>query len=172
MRALVRDSGEYFSALRNIHSLTLLNIRVEYISEDQFRTCFLAFRETLTHLSLETITTSIGAFVALVSYFPNITTLQLRSFVLEPDEGPAQSSYRPFRGKLHICCLQDDRLEFFDQFAKLDLEYEELVIASFALFTDEKTKFLVSALQISTSTVKFLRLVNEIECEQPSPALI
>ena len=169
IRDLAQESGEYLSALCNIRSLTLSNIQIEHINEDQFRICFSAFRETLTYLSLETVATSIGAFVALVDYFPNITTLRLRSFVLEPDEGPVPSSPRPFRGKLHVCCSQNDRLEFFDQFAKLDLEYEELVIDPFALFTHEKTKFLESAFQISASTVKFLRLVNEIECEQPSP---
>jgi len=165
MRDLARDSGEYLSALRNIHSLRLHNIRFEHLSEDQFRTCFSAFRETLTHLSLETVTTSIGAFVALVDYFPNIRTLQLCSFVLEPDEGPVPPLSQPFRGKLHVWCFRWDRLEFFDRFAKLDLEYEELVITPFTLFANEMEEFLESALQTSTSTVKFLRLHAEFECK-------
>jgi len=147
----------------------LLNTRAEHIDKGQFRICFSAFRETLTHLSLEAVATSIGAFVALVDYFPITTTPQLRPPVLEPDEGPVPSLSRPFRGKLEVRCFQDDRLEFFDRFAELDLEYEELVIAPSAPFTHEETKSLESTLQISTSTVKFLRLVNEIECEQPSP---
>jgi len=168
-RDLELDSGGYFSALPNVHSLTLRNLRVEHTSERQFRICFSAFRETLTYLSLEVIATSLGAFVTLVDYFPNITTLQLRSFVLEPDDGPVPPPSRPFQGKLYIGCFQDDRLEFFDRFAKLNLEYEELVIAPTALFTYEKRKLLEIALQISTSTVKFLRLMTEIECEYSSP---
>jgi len=172
MRHLARDSGECFSALCNIHSLTFYVIRVEHISEDQFRTCFSAFRETLTHLSLETVTTSIGAFITLVDYFPSITDLQLRSFVLDPDEGPVPSTSRPFRGKLRVSCVHDDPLEFFDRFAKLDMEYEELVIASFAVFTYKQRQFLESALQISASTVKFLRLITDIDCKHPSHTLI
>jgi len=172
MRGLGQESGEYFSALRNIHSLALCNIRVEYISEDQFRTCFSAFRETLTHLSLETVTTSIGAFVALVDYFPNITTLQLCSLVLEHDKRTTPPLSRPFRGKVRVHCSRGDRLGFFDQFAKLDLEYEELVVTSCDLFLNEKIEFLESALQISVGTIKFLRLITELECEHPFPGLI
>ena len=118
IRDLAQDSGGYFSALHNVHNLALRNLRVEHISEDQFRICFSAFRKTLTDLSLRTIATSLGAFVTLVDYFPNITTLQLRSFVLEPD------------------------LEFFDRFAKLDLEYEG---SPYDPFMYEKRMFLESA---------------------------
>lgn len=175
MRDLARDSGEYFSALRNIHSLTLGNIRFEHISEEQFRTCFSAFRESLTRLSLETVTTSIGAFVTLVDYFPNIADLQLCSLVLEHDEEPVPPLSRPFRGKLRVSCFQHDRLEFFDRFAKLDLEYEELVVVSldsFAFSTHEMREFLESALQMSTNTVKILRLITEPKCEHPLPIVI
>ena len=173
MRDLAGDSGEYFSALSNIHSLRLRNTRVEHISGNQFRTCFSAFRESLTDLSLESITTSLGAFVTLVDYFPSITSLQLRSFVLEPDEGPVPPLSRPLRGVVHVHCHQDDCLEFFDQFSKLDLQYEELVIArARGLFSYERRRFLRSALQISASTVKFLRLATEMECEHPRLTLI
>ena len=171
MRGLAEESGEYFSALRDIHSLTLCNIQVEHISEDQFRTCFSAFRETLTHLSLETVTTSIGAFVTLVDYFPNITTLQLRSLVLEHDKKSTPPLSRPFRGNVRVHCFRGDRMEFFDQFVKLDLEYEELVIASRALFIHEKIEFLDTVLQISVGTIRFLRLVTELDCEHPLPDL-
>lgn len=88
MRDLPQDSGKYLSTLCNIHSLTLFNARVEHISEDLFHTCFSAFRGTLTYLSLESFATSFSAFVILVDYFPNITTLRFTSFALGPDEGP------------------------------------------------------------------------------------
>ena len=110
MHDLARHSGEYLSALRNIHSLRLCNIRLEHIGEDQFRTCFSAFRETLTHLSLEIVTTSIGEFVTLMDYFPNITDLQLCSFELEQDEGPVPPLSRSFRGRLHVSCSKYDPL--------------------------------------------------------------
>ena len=102
MRYLTQDSGEYLSALRNLHSLTLLKITVEHISEGGFRTRFSAFRETLTYLSLDTFITSFNAFAALVDYFPNIKTLRLQAFQLEPDEGPVLSLSRPLRGELRI----------------------------------------------------------------------
>jgi len=102
MRDLPQDSGEYLSALRNIHNLTLFNTKVEHIPKDQFHTCFSTFRGTLTYLSLEVFDTSFSAFVTLVNFFPNLRTLQLRSFALGPDEGPVPSLSRPLRGKLHL----------------------------------------------------------------------
>ena len=51
MQDLAQDSGEYFSVLRNLRSLTLVNVCVEHIGEDGFRACFSAFRDTLTYLS-------------------------------------------------------------------------------------------------------------------------
>ena len=169
MRDLAQYSGEYFPALCNLRSLALFNIRVERISEENFRTCFSAFRETLTHLSLDTFVTSFGAFVALVDYFPSITTLRLRSFDLEPDEGPVQSLSRPLRGSLHVH-IHANLPEFANKFAKLNLEYEELVIdGSTSRYTE--TKFVESVLQIIPSTVKFLRLTAELQRKQPLPTV-
>ena len=163
MQDLPRDSGDYLSALRNLHSLALFNITVQHISEVGFHTCFSAFRETLTSLSLDSFVTSFGAFVTLVDYFPNITTLQLCSFELEPDEIPVPSQSRPLRGKLRVH-VQIDCQEFLDQFSKLNLEYEELVIDTpSATFTG--TKFVEIVPQISPNTVKFLRLTAQIHCE-------
>jgi len=125
-----------------------------------FHTCFSTFRGTLTYLSLENFSTSFSAFVTLVDYFPNIRTLQLHSFVLEPDEGPVPSLSRPLRGRLHIEYVLPDRLEFFNKFAKLELEYEELRVDSL----DAGTEFLESALQISTNTIKYLKLATELRC--------
>jgi hypothetical protein len=134
---------------------------VEHIDGDQFRTGFSAFRKTLTSLSLDTFATSFSAFVNLVDYFPNVTTLQSFSPVLEPDEGPAPSLSRPLRGKLYV--YETNCFEFLDRLAKLDLEYEELVFDAPYIFTD--ARFLESALQISTSTVKILRLTTKFQRE-------
>ena len=94
-----QDSGEYLSVMPNLRSLTLHHTGVEYAGEDEFRTCFSAFRESLTYLSLETFATSFSAFVTVADYFPNITILQLCSFELEPDEGPVPSLSHPFGGR-------------------------------------------------------------------------
>ena len=156
---LPRDSGEYLSALRNIRSLGLFDIRVEDIGEAGFHTCFSAFRETLTQLSLGTFTTSFGAFVTLVNYFPNITTLQLSSFAQERDKGPVPSLSRPLRGKLHICHVRSHCSRFFNRLAKLDLEYEELAIDS---HWSMGWKFLESVLRISPGSIKTLRLCPDL----------
>ena len=164
MRDLAQDSGKYLSALPNLHSLTLGDTAVEHLSEEEFRNCFSAFRETLTFLSLDSFTTSFSAFVILVDYFPNITTLRVEWFILGPDERPVPSLSRPLRGKLHAHNVGDHCSEFFDQVAKLDVEYEELVTScSTTLF--HWTDVLKSFLRISTSTVKFLRLIAELQCE-------
>ena len=62
MRHLPRDSGDYLSALHNLRSLKLRYIRVEHISGDEFRTCFSAFRESLTCLFLDNFATSFSLF--------------------------------------------------------------------------------------------------------------
>ena len=163
MRDLPRDSGKYSSALRNLRSLTLCNIAVGRISEEEFHTCFSAFRETLTRLSLDGFTTSFCEFVTLVGYFPNITTLQLRSFRLKPDEGPVPPRPLLFRGKLRIS-VQADSPTFLNRFARLGLEYEELVIDTPSpTFSD--TKLIERVLRISASTIKFLRLTAQLLCE-------
>lgn len=155
MRDLPRDSGQYLSALHNLRSLSLHNTKIERIREVGFRACFSAFRETLTYLALESLATSFNAFVMLVDYFPNITTLQFHVFDLEPDEGPVPTLSRPLRGKVQIRA-ELGCLEFLDRFAKLDLEYEKLVI--FPSFICLEERLMKSAFQISASTVKFLRL--------------
>ena len=157
MQDLPQDSGKYLSALHNVHTLTLWNTKVEYVSEGGFSTYFSAFRETLTDLSLEIFTTSFSTFVTLVDFFPNITALQLHSLTLEPDEGPVPTLSRPLRGKAH---LRDIPPEFFNRFAKLDLEYEELVINS----SRTEVSRLEGAFQISANTVKFLRLTAAPQC--------
>jgi hypothetical protein len=161
IRDLPRYSGKYLSALRNLHALTLHNAWVDHSNEERFHACFSAFRGTLTHLSLEHTTASLSTFATLVDYFPNITTLEIRSFELAPDYGRAPTLSRPLRGKIHIG--EVDSLEFFNQFAKLDLKYEELEIDP--LSDSLGIAFLDSALQISPSTVKYLRLGAPPECE-------
>ena len=163
MRDLLWDSGEYFSALCNLHSLTLYNITVEHISEEEFHTCFSAFRETLACLSLDRLTTSFSEFVTLVGYFPNITTLQLRSFRLKRDEGSLPPRRLLLRGKLRIS-IQADSPKFLDRFARLGLEYEELVIDTPSpTFSD--TKLIERVVRISASTAKLLRLTAHLHCE-------
>ena len=112
------------------------------------------FLDTLTYLSLDYFTTSFVAFVTLVDYFPNITTLRLRSISLKPDEGPIPSLSRPLRGKICVH-VQSHCLEFLDLFAKLDLEYKELEIGPPGFSTGIKAAG--SILQISTRTVKLER---------------
>ena len=161
MQHLPGDSGEYLSALHNIHSLTLYNITVEHIGEEGIRTCFSAFRDTLTYLSLETFSMAFSAFVALVDHFPNIINLQLRSFTLQPDHRLIPTLSRPLRGKIHFRDIQHEWLEFFALFAMLNLEYEELVIHP----TRTGAASLQSALLISANTIKFLRFTAELPCE-------
>ena len=160
MRDLAQHSGRYLPALRNLRRLRFSNIVIEHINEESFRVCFSAFRETLTCLFLDIFTTSFSAFVTLVDYFPNLTTLRLHRFQLEPEEGPAPSLSRPFRGKLHVHA-QAGSLELLNRLAKLNPQYEELEIDhSFAVTLH--TPFLEAALQINPGTVKILRLTTDL----------
>ena len=164
MRDLPKEPGEFLSALHNIHSLELVNIRIEHLSRE-LETCFSAFRGTLTTLTLGLFTTSFSAFVSLIDYFPNITALQLGAFGLAPDEGPVPSLSRPLRGKISIrpplpnsCYLM-----FIDRLARLDQEYEELVIGPTSI--PLRTELFNRILQFSTGTVKYLRLLGKLERE-------
>ena len=123
-----------------------------------------------SRLGLKGFTTSLSAFATLIGYFPNITTLELDSFNLEPDNELVLSLSRPLRGKLRVRDGHGDCLKFFNRFAKLDLEYEELVISSGSSMFVEMA-FLNSALKLSANTIKFLRVTTEPEGEQPLPAL-
>ena len=168
MEGLAQDCGEWFSALRNLHSLGLHGVRVEHVSEEAFHTCFSAFRETLTCLSLNTFAASFSAFVTLVDYFPNITTLRLRSSARGSwSQEPVPSLSRPLRGKLHVHTIDGVEpypSQFFSQLAVLDLEYEELIIDSPLVM---EMGFVERVLQISTSTIKVLRLTGRIQREWP-----
>ena len=53
-------------------------------------------------------------------------------------------------------------LEFFNLFAQLDTEYEELEIDSFGF---ESTQFVETALRITPSTVEFLTLFTDDKCK-------
>ena len=159
MRDLPRDFGEYLSALPNLRSLALCYMKVEHFSGEEFHVCFSAFRGTLTSLSLDSVTAPLNTFVTLLGYFPNITTLRLDTFVLEPDERPIPSLARSLRGKLHVRDIDDRRSMAIDRFAKLNLEYEELVINFPPRYYMEVMK---RVLRISTSTVKSLKLTGEL----------
>ena len=165
MQNLAQDAGGYLSGLRNLQDLTLscIDISVEHISEGELHTCFSAFRETLTYLNLKSFATSFSTFMTLVGYFPNITILRLRSLILKPDEGPVPSLSRPLRGTFRVFEIQADSLEFLVRFAQLDMEYEELIIDSFSEL--KATGFAETALRISPSTVKFLKLMADLECK-------
>ena len=64
---LPKESGEYLSALHNLHSLTLHNITIEYISgRKAFNKCFSAFHNTLTELSLELFAISLQMFATVM----------------------------------------------------------------------------------------------------------
>lgn len=155
MQNLPRDSGEYLSALHNINSLSLQNITSKHTGEEIFRACFSGFRDTLTKLSLERITAPFSTFVALVGHFPNLTTLRLSPFKLKPDEGPVPPLTRPLRGNIYIHDVGSDCLAFINRLAGLDLEYDGLVIETVSMVDGE---VLDSMLQLSASTIKYLRL--------------
>lgn len=55
-------------------------------------------------------------------------------------------------------------MEFFNRFAKLDLEYEEVVLEPCLRTT---TELLQSVLRLGGSTVKYLRLIEEVKREYP-----
>ena len=166
MRKLQKVSGEFLSALHNIHSLGFINIGIEPISEQEFRTCFSAFREILTNLTLDEFTTSFSAFVTLVDYFPNITTLRLGTFTVEPDLGPVPRLSRPLRGRICLLHLRfrPGCAEFLNRLAGLDLEHEELALEP---PFNVDTRLLESILQLGASTVKYLRLTAQFQREQP-----
>ena len=164
---LPKDSGEYFSALHNVHSLTLRNITIEYISgRKTFGKCFSAFRNTLTELSLELFAISFQMFATFVDYFPNITTLRLSSFALRSDDRSVRPLSRPLRGKI---CFHNPNAAFAERLAELNLQYDALVIeSSFTMI--EWT--LERVIQVSASTIKYLRLAAPLQREHPRSILL
>jgi len=165
MRGLSQDHGQYLPALCNVRGLKLFSAEVKHISEAQFQPCFSGFRGTLTYPFIDYIFASFGAFVALVDYFPNLRTLELRMYGLGRDEGPVPPFSRPPRGRLHVHPSSGDPSELLSRFAKLDLEYEVLVIEPLTSRYLDRPRFLESALQISPNTVKYLTMTDELQSE-------
>ena len=165
----IQDHEEYFSALCNLHSLSLYGVGIEAIGKEGPHAYFSASRETLTYLSLGDFFAPFCVFVTLVDYFPNIRNLQLCSFGLDPNARPIPTLSRPLRGKFKVystgACSS-----FLDRFARLDLQYEEVVLHSPSRFIEGK--YLERALQISATTARVLRLTVELQREQYLPALI
>ena len=166
---LLKGFGAYLSALHNIRNLELDNISFERINAEELRTCFSAFRETLTDLTLALFATSFDVFVTLIGYLPNITALRLGPFVVKPDEGPVPQLSRTLRGKIHLFGSYLGCAEFFNRLAKLNPEYEEL-----GLENDVGRGLLNSILQLSANTVKYLRLAVNFQREYPynTPSLL
>ena len=164
IRNLSKYSGEYLSAMHNIYRLVLGNIIIEHISKGEFRTCFSAFRETLVDLTLDIFNTSFSALVALVDYFPNLTTLRLGLFDVTPDEEPVPALSRPLRGRIHISCISRYLAGFFDRLAKLDPEYEELILDSGFRMNAELVE---RVFRLGASTIRCLRLTAKLEREHP-----
>jgi len=174
LRTLSKGSGECFSAIHNVRSLELANIRIEHLSKEGLHGCFSAFRETLTSLTLRAFVTSFAAFVSMIDYFPNITALQLGLFELEPDEGPIPQLSQPLRGRISIYLPLPSScyLIFIDRLAKLDQEYEELVIDPTSI--PLRTELFNRILQFSTGTIKCLRLLGKLKREHSlhTPSLL
>jgi hypothetical protein len=163
MQNLARNSGGYLAALHNLCSLTLIDIGIVPIGEEAFHTCFSAFRESLTELSLEHFDTSFSTFVTLVGYFPNISTLQLELSALDPYEGPVPPLSQPLRGEIYIRYTNPNWQEFLSQFSKLNSEYDRIVVDFSLLVVGAEA--LESALQLDTSGLKCLRLEARLRRE-------
>lgn len=161
MRDLPQDAGEYLSALRNIRNLSLCDFTIEYIGEEVFHTCFSVFRETLSQLSLFRVAMSLNMFVTLVGYFPNITRLRLGPSKLQLDEGPVPSLPQPLRGEICLYNIDFDSRRFIDRMAGLDMKYDTLIVKS------SYSAALVSILQLSPNTIKYLSLEIALGREQP-----
>ena len=160
--AQVTNTGHWMRHLHNVHSLSLFGIRIGRASVEEFRNCFSVFRETLTNLTLEHFVTSFSAFVTLVDYFPNLTGLRLGLFEVKPGEGLVPPLSRPLRGRIYLRCADNRCAEFFDRLAKLDPQYEELILESGHRVEWELVE---SLLQLCASTVKYLRLITKIQRE-------
>ena len=155
VRNLLKDCGEFLPALRNIHRLVLLKINIEHLGDEELHAYFSAFRETLTTLVLQFSTTSFSTFVALVNYFPNITSLRVGRLALKLDEGPVPTLSKSFGGKIWVHCSVPSGCELLDRLAMLDLEYDELIVET---SNDVTTDVLESVLRVSAGTVRYLRL--------------
>ena len=81
---------------------------------------------------------------------------------MRPDERQVPQLSQPLRGKIHLGYSSGNYIEFIDRLAKLDPEYEELVLES---EPHVETVLVESVLRLGVSTVGYLRLAAEFECE-------
>ena len=118
--------GDYFRSLHRLQHLTLRDIsRIESYTPH----LFLAFKNTLSSLTLYCVTLTWGAFVRLVDYFPNLRALDFSESTFQPDSPPTPQFSRPPRGKLRLSTLSMSAFGTLCQgIAGLELEYDQLEI--------------------------------------------
>ena len=83
----------------------------------------------LSSLALSVVSLQWRSFIAIIDYFPNPRNLELQCLSFEDENRNLPPLSRPLRGTLSFYLSEEKNLAaFFDWFARLEVEYEELVV--------------------------------------------
>ena len=134
VRTLTCSGSRSFRVLHDDHSRSFY--RLQYLAlqaitpiESNALNLFLAFRDTLSSLSLEYVSLTWSTFVGLINYFPNLRELLFHDSSLETDHSPIPPLSRPLRGTLCLSTLSASHFSTLSRgIAGLEPEYDRLEI--------------------------------------------
>ena len=85
--------------------------------------------QSLSSLALSVVSLQWRSFIAIIDYFPNLRNLELQCLSFKDENRNLPPLSRPLRGTLSFYLSEEKNLAaFFDWFARLEVEYEELVV--------------------------------------------
>lgn len=119
---------DHLPSLHQLRHFTLLFARIS--SHPQQIGLFSAFQHTLSGISLVGCGVTKNAFVTLVNYFPNLTSLYLYGLGYNRDDEPTPPLSRTLFKKLYITVWPMESLVLLDELSKSGMRFEEVDIAT------------------------------------------
>jgi len=157
---VLRDYLPFFQRLQHLSlSSVYLSSGVSHQVE-----VFSAFQHTLSRLSLDHCSVTIGALVAFINYFSSLDRLDLISPLYNTDGAPAVPLSRPLIPKLHISDCYKDDLDLLDQLWGLGLSFDEVVVDYTSWLRSSTLSRIVDALGVNTKYLRLLPHLGEYMC--------
>ena len=143
----VYNLRDYFPSFRQLTTLTLWCMEIEETIPDHLE-IFSAFQYTLLSLSLDDVSITWSAFVALVGCFPRLRRLKIKETDFEADDGPVPELPHALHGGLVVDLSEGDAELFADRFPRLRQEYERFEIC------EGYEPRLVAAVEVNVKSLK------------------
>ena len=150
---LCASHGDYLVSLPHLQRLALRQFTYLGTNTPEL---FLAFQNTLFSLSIYRVTLTLGTFVKLVDYFPNLRELYFSESSFIDDFQPTPPFSRPPRGKLHLSTLSVSNTTTLSSALSgpAVLEYDELEIINVIDRPPTRVQPIISACEKTLTRLK------------------